>query len=201
MNMSLKSLSKRSLLVVLASLLVGSGLTAAVFAAIPNNATGVISACRSNFNGSLRAIDAQSGATCNGLESALSWGSDNGQSALLALKGVSSPQGDVSVVVDESVTRNIVADKKIDPNPENGGRVVFCLKVKFTPAFHQLFQQSKTFEANNGTSSSVETLRLRNLVDQGEVDYINENCGSNYQGMVEGNEGGSFRYTTFYLAN
>jgi hypothetical protein len=60
-------------LVVFAAIIIGSVVTVGVFAAIPNSSTGIITACRANNDGSLRAIDAQNGAACSGNETALKW--------------------------------------------------------------------------------------------------------------------------------
>lgn len=67
--------NKRVAIVVFAGAVIGSLVTTGVFAAIPNSNTGVISACRDNVTGALRAIDTQSGATCSSSERVLRWSS------------------------------------------------------------------------------------------------------------------------------
>ena len=67
-------------LVAVGALVIGGGVA---FAEIPNNETGVISACYQRSNGSLKVIDAQAGEQCSRSENAIGWN----------MRGVAGPQG------------------------------------------------------------------------------------------------------------
>jgi hypothetical protein len=115
----------------------GSASTVAVLAAIPDSDTGVISACRNNLSGSLRAIDAQSSATCNSLETSLSWQSD--PVAYVTMNDGSDSNGMPTPQITATASRGVTDVKYVsvlsDPeDPNSVYRIDYlCFNVSFVP--------------------------------------------------------------------
>ena len=181
MKLSLKALGKKTLLVAVAALFGGAVTTVAVFAAIPNSSTGLISACRNNLTGALRAIDAQSGATCGFGSTGLSWPStstgdgDSTHSALLRVEASLADPTDY--VMDPARSRNIVDAKMVyDTTPGSEGKSL-CIKVAFTP-------EVKVISATEQVGM-IPTLDVK-IPNQGMgiLEAITYTCGSGYNAVA-----------------
>jgi len=135
-----KVFSKKLVLASVASLIIGVGVTVVAFAAIPDSNTKVITACRNNFSGALKAIDAQNGATCGLFETSLSWSGDltpsssgGAKTAVFHLTEDSSDP-DFAYVYNPDLSRGIVGVKKLVANnpinnpTDNRG---YCLDLDF----------------------------------------------------------------------
>lgn len=182
MKQLLKSLGKKTALVAITALFAGVATTAAVFAAIPNSSTGLISACRNNLTGALRAIDAQVGATCGFGSTALSWPStntgdgDSTHSALLRLKP--DPSDPANYVIDNTRSRNVLDVKTVaDPNPENADYRSLCVKLTFTPEVKVV---GSVDVLGGGSLTNI------SIVTDGEATAggITGVCGSGYHGIA-----------------
>lgn len=179
MRITLKNIGKRTVYVAVAALIAGTGITAGVFAAIPDSNTGTIAGCRSTVSGALRAIDAQAGGTCGLLEAPISMlspatGTDNA-SALLRLKP--NPADADNYVIDTTRSRNIVkADTIADPNPENTGYRAICVEVKFDPEVTILTGD----QGVGGGGASLQFLTInQSATAAAEIEYMCESSDYN----------------------
>lgn len=175
----IKKLGKNTVFVVIAALLAGSSLTVGVFAAIPHSTTGVITACRTNLTGALRIIDAESGATCNGLETTLSWGtaSSDTNSALLQLDP--DPSHDYTYVMNAGHSRNILDVKTVDdPDPGNTDAKYLCIKVAFNPEMKTA--GAATQQLGGGAAIDIKLASDSSTMASG----ITTLCGSGYNALT-----------------
>jgi hypothetical protein len=95
--------------VVLVAVLVGVGVAAA---AIPDNSTGIITACYQKRRGTVRVIDAQTGERCRKSEKQLSW-SQNGPQGPAGPPGPAGPlgpKGDPGISGREIVSASFTAE-------------------------------------------------------------------------------------------
>ncbi len=195
---SLKGFGKRTTTIALLSVLLGGGATAAVFAAIPNSNNGLISACRNKLLGTVRVIDAQSGAQCsNTFETGLSWMSSDGttsqnQTAVLWLDR--SPTDSLQLAVDSAKSHNIVSSKIVtDPNSTSDPQQqYFCVDVAFDPTFAVNANLVPELQAGvggfNGLATQVNGIQLSTGQLPGAPNPIQTECGAGYNVM--------FNYTT-----
>lgn len=189
MIVMLKSIGKKTVYVAMAAVVGGVGMAAVAFAAIPHSDTGVIAGCRSTVSGALRAIDAQSGATCGLLEAPISIAAPEAaaekSSALLRLKP--DPQDPDNYVMDTARSRNVVqVDTIVDPDPNNTGYRAVCIEIKFDPEV----SVTTVDQGQVGISSSLMmTLEGQSSTAPQEINYY---CGSNdYNAVAYLNPGSS----------
>lgn len=184
MKQSLKVLGKKTILVVVAAVLAGTGATVGVFAAIPHSTTGVIAGCRSTATGGLRAIDAQGGAVCGLLEVPISIASPvagpDSVSAMLRLKP--DPSDTDNYILDTGRSRNIVkVDTFVDPNPENIGYRTLCIEVAFDPEMSvSTIDQGSGIGMGNGQALQLK-LKYQSPTFLEEVEYA---CGSDDYNVI-----------------
>lgn len=161
---------------VFAAIIASSGVAAVTFASIPHSTTGVISACRANSDGAVRVIDAESGATCEASETAMSWASaadgNSSHSALLRLDP--NPEDSTNYVMNPARSRNIVDVKTVNI-PDGEGARMLCIKAAFDPEVADI-----TTAAQAGMASGAPVnLELRSQGGQNgtALDMI---CGNDY---------------------
>lgn len=178
MKVSFKSMGQKTILVVAAAVLAGTGATVGVFAAIPHSTTGVIAGCRSTVTGALRVIDAEASASCGLLEAPISIASPvaapDGVSAMLRLKP--NPSDADNYIMDTARSRNIIkADTVADPNPENTDYRTLCMQVTFDPEMSVATPDHASIGAGGGGPILQITLINQSSTFAEEVDYA---CGS-----------------------
>lgn len=104
---------------------VGAGVA---YAAIPNGSTGVISGCYSTLTGSLKVIDAQSGATCGLLEKPLAW-NQAGPQGPAGPTGATGPSGAVGATGAAGSNASISTVQESAYTPVYGGSVQYSAEA------------------------------------------------------------------------
>lgn len=176
----MKDLFSRKLVAVgLSSLVVGIGATVGVFAAIPDSNTKLITACRNNFSGALKAIDAQSGASCGLFETSLVWSGDltspssGGSKTAVFHATPDTSDPDFTYVYNPTFSRGILEVKKLvanDPVNNPGDFRGYCLELGFTV----LYSNSNEAGQDVFYPASLEGTDLN----------IDTACGSGYDALI-----------------
>lgn len=177
MKVSFKNISKKIALGVSSALVAVSGATAGVFAAIPHSTTGIISACRANSDGTVRLIDTQAGASCNGSETAISWASgDSSHSALLRINP--DPENPRNFVMDSARSRNVV-NFKVEVDPEDPLSKSACVQLTFNA---EMSEVRLAAPGSIGMGPQIAAYLRSDSTSNAEwIDYI---CGSNYNAII-----------------
>lgn len=192
MRQLVRNITKKTVMVAVAALVVGSCMTVGVFAAIPHSVTGVISACQSTVNGALRVIDTQSGASCGLLETALSWNSRDTTTALVRFN--KNPSDPDNLIFDAANSRNVIQAgvTTMPTNPEDPEYVEknICMQIIFSP---QIASTTRVYSGGLGTTGQTTASEpYYASMGQEAAEYIESRCGAGYNASAtyaQGNVG------------
>lgn len=174
--------SRKLLAVGLGSLMLVAGVTVGVFAAIPDSNTKLITACRNNFSGALKAIDAQNGATCGLFETSLSWSGDitppssgGGVETAVFHPSPDSSEPGFNIVYNPTFSRGIINLKKLVANdPINNPDDVrgYCIELGFDVLYSNEFDPGGAI--------------VYPAVEDGRWPLVDSACGPGFDAYIDG---------------